>query len=159
MAPKLAAETRNLMKETVKCTEDWDDEIPAMLRDKWLREYLNEFHRNRAVQIKRDVGTRPEKVHINDVLPRSRWQNKVDWMKMMVGQAIASGDIKAALEMRINDEEKDEFKDGVVYDKIPKVLTRGQESPSWNKELYFPIMLCYPLNLAQIMLPHHDACY
>ena len=106
LAPIIAG-TKNLLRETVKCTEDWDDEIPAMLRDKWLREYLNEFHRNRVVQIKRDVGTRPEKVHIEDVLPRSRWQNKVDWMKMIIGQAIASGDIKAALEMLINDEERD----------------------------------------------------
>ena len=45
-------------------------------------------------------------------------------MKMTVGQAIASGDIKPILQMRINDEEKDEFKDGVVYDKIPEVITR-----------------------------------
>ena len=92
---------------------------------------LNEFHRNRVVQIRRgvelnniyhvktealvaDVGTRPEKVQIKDVLPGSRWQNGVDWMKMTVGQAVASGDIKAALEIRINDQEKDEFKDGVV---------------------------------------------
>ena len=103
---------------------------------------LNEFHRNRVVQIRRgvelnniyhvktealvaDVGTRPEKVQIKDVLPGSRWQNGVDWMKMTVGQAVDSGDIKAALEIQINDQEKDEFKDGVVYHKIPEVLTRG----------------------------------
>ena len=40
----------------------------------------------------------------------------MDWMKMTVGQAIASRDIKRALKMRINDEEKDEFKNGVVHD-------------------------------------------
>ena len=48
----------------------------------------------------------------------------IAWKWRTDGQAIASGDIKAALEIWINDEE-DEFKDGVVFDKIPEVLIRG----------------------------------
>ena len=38
------------MRETVRCTEDWDDEIPAMLRDKWLREFLR-LESLRGIQI------------------------------------------------------------------------------------------------------------
>ena len=103
---------------------------------------LNEFHRNRVVQIRRgvelnkmyhvktdllvaDIGTRPEKVRVEDVKPGSRWQSGECWMKMAVNQAITQGSIKPALELRVNDDEKDEFKDGIVYDKIPEVLTRG----------------------------------
>ena len=259
LAPILAG-TKNLMRETVQCTEDWDEEIPTRLRDKWLKEFLrleslrgiafdrpimpvnainsiirlialtdatktnmilgvwggfelpdgtysckliigrsilakdttipkleldgicsganlgwivrnalkgwrfeylqgsdstialcwvtseqlrlNEFHRNRVVQIRRgvelnkmfhvktdvlvaDIGTRPEKVKVEDVMPGSRWQDGETWMRNTVAQAIADGQIKPALELRINDEEKEEFRDGVVFDKIPEVLTRG----------------------------------
>ena len=259
LAPILAG-TKNLMRETVKCTEDWDSEISSMLRDKWLSEFLrleglrgiafdrpimpsnavnskirlialsdatktniilgvwggfelpdgsysckliigrsilakdttipklelegicsganlgwivrtalkgwdfdylqasdstialcwvtseqlrlNEFHRNRVVQIRRgvelnkifhvktdllvaDIGTRPEKVSIEDIMPGSRWHNGEKWMKITVAEAIGQGHIKPALELRVKDEEKDEFKDGIVFDKIPEVLTRG----------------------------------
>ena len=39
LAPVLSG-TKCLMRETVKATEGWDDEIPAGLRDKWLLEFL-----------------------------------------------------------------------------------------------------------------------
>ena len=68
---------------------------------------LNNIYHIKTEALAADVGTRPEKVQIQYVLPESQWQKGFDWMKMMVGQAIASGDIKAVLEMRINDEEKD----------------------------------------------------
>ena len=259
LAPVLAG-TKNLMRDTVKNTDDWDDEVPSWLRDKWLVEFLrleslrgiafnrpimpenavnsvirlitltdatktnimlgvwggfqlpdnsysckliigrsllakdttipkleldaicsganlgwivrsalkgweydyihgsdstialcwvtseqlrlNEFHRNRVVQIRRgveleklfhvktevlvaDIGTRPDKVKIEDVLPGSRWQDGESWMKTSVVQAIAQGCIKPALDLRIREEDKEEFREGVVYDKIPEVLTRG----------------------------------
>ena len=103
---------------------------------------LNEFHRNRVVQIRRgvelskiyhvktdvlvaDIGTRPEKVKIKDVMPGSRWHDGETWMRSTIAQAIAQGQLKPALDLRINEEEKEEFRDGVVFDKIPEVLTRG----------------------------------
>ena len=62
---------------------------------------LNEFHRNRVVQVRRgveleniyhvktdllvaDIGTRPEKVKIEDVMTGSRWHNGEDWMRWTV---------------------------------------------------------------------------
>ena len=103
---------------------------------------LNEFHRNRVVQIRRgielsniyhvktdllaaDVGTRPDRVRVEDIMTGSRWHNGEQWMKTTVAKAIAHGSIKPALDLRVHDEDKEEFKDGVVYDKIPEVLTRG----------------------------------
>ena len=59
---------------------------------------LNNIHHVKKEALVADVDTRREKVQIKDVLTGSRWQNGVDWMKMTVGQAFASGDIKAALE-------------------------------------------------------------
>ena len=103
---------------------------------------LNEFHRNRVVQVRRgveleniyhvktdllvaDVGTRPDKVKVEDVMTGSRWHNGEDWMRWTVGQAVAKGCIKPALSLRMNEEEKDEFKDGIIFEKVPEVLTRG----------------------------------
>ena len=103
---------------------------------------LNEFHRNRVVQIMRgvelenifhvktellvaDVGTRPDRVSVEDVMPGSRWHDGEAWMKLTVGQAIAQGCIKPALDLRMSDDEKDEFKDGIIFEKVPEVLTRG----------------------------------
>ena len=103
---------------------------------------LNEFHRNRVVQVRRgveleniyhvktellvaDVGTRPDRVKVEDVMPGSRWHNGEDWMKLTVAKAIAQGSIKPAMELRVNDEEKDDFKDGIIFEKVPEVLTRG----------------------------------
>ena len=103
---------------------------------------LNEFHRNRVVQVRRgvelkniyhvktdllvaDVGTRPEKVAAQDIMSGSRWHNGEHWMRLTVGKAIANGSIKPALDLRMNDDEKDEFKDGIIFEEVPEVLTRG----------------------------------
>ena len=46
-------------------------------------------------------------------------------MRLTVGKAIANGRIMPALDLRMNDDEKDEFKDGIIFEKVPEVLTRG----------------------------------
>ena len=103
---------------------------------------LSLFHRNRVVQIRRalelenlyhvrtdvmvaDCGTRPDKVSVKDVLVGSRWHNGEDWMSWPVQKAIDEGCIKPALDLRLNDIEKEEFKDGVIFERVPELLTRG----------------------------------
>ena len=103
---------------------------------------LNEFHRNRVIQVRRnvelenifhvktellvaDVGTRPNLVKVQDVMPGSRWHDGEVWMRLSLNEAINSGAIKPALGLRINDDEKDEFKEGIIFDKVPEILTRG----------------------------------
>ena len=103
---------------------------------------LSLFHRNRVVQIRRalelenlyhvrtdvmvaDCGTRPDKVSVKDVLVGSRWHNGEDWMSWPVQKAIDEGCIKPALDLRLNDIEKEEFKDGVIFECVPELLTRG----------------------------------
>ena len=102
------------------------------------------FHRNRANQIKRsvdkkdlfhvrtdanpsDIGTRPEKVTLADVGPGSVWEDGVEWMTMDMDTAMEQGFIKPASSLRINDEQENEFKKGLTFEKVPELLTRGHQ--------------------------------
>ena len=82
------------------------------------------FHKNRVVQIRRgtnledlyhvktefncaDIGTRPSKVDIQDVMPGSVWQVGHYWIKMDIEDATEQGYIKPASELRMTVEEED----------------------------------------------------
>ena len=40
-------------------------------------------------------------------------------------RAIADGVIKPALQLRLNEEDKEDYQEGVIFDKVPELLTRG----------------------------------
>ena len=103
---------------------------------------LSIFHKNRAVQIRRsvqldelfhvrtdvnpsDVGTRPDKVTMSDVGPGSPWESGEAWMTMEIEAAQKLGFIKPAKSLRIRDEQEDDFKKGLTFEKVPELLTRG----------------------------------
>ena len=103
---------------------------------------LAEFHRNIVVQVRRavelpnlfhvktevmvaDCGTRPEKVKVEDVMAGARWHNGEAWMTWPVERSIAEGLIKPALDLKMNEDDRDEFKEGIIFEKVPEVLTRG----------------------------------
>ena len=46
-------------------------------------------------------------------------------MRMDVEEAIECGYIKPAFSLRMTPEEEDDFDKGMVYDKVPEILTRG----------------------------------
>ena len=111
-----------------------------VVRSEQLR--LTEFHRNCVVQIRRgvdldklyhvkteemvsDCGNRPDKVNIEDILEGGRWHSGAPWMKMNLEEAIQNEAIKPALDLRINEEEKDDFKEGIIFEAVPEILTRG----------------------------------
>ena len=99
--------------------------------------------RNRVIQIRRnsdlealyyvgtdhnvaDVGTRPEKITIEDIGPDSRYENGDRWMNLDLTEAIEGGFIKQALDMKAVPEEKiEEFKREFIFEKEPEILTRG----------------------------------
>ena len=100
------------------------------------------FQRNRAIQVRRsmelsslyhvksecnpsDIGTRPEKVKLSDVGPGSRWEEGDPWMKLEIGEALQQKIIKPALELRVKEEEESEFSKGLIFEKVPEILTRG----------------------------------
>ena len=103
---------------------------------------LSMFHRNRVIQIRRgtslddmyhcrtdhnpsDVGTRPAKVTLSDVGPNSRWNNDDEWMTWDLEKAVHAGIIKPVLELRLSKDDEDDFKEGLLLDKEPDILTRG----------------------------------
>ena len=103
---------------------------------------LSLFHRNRCVQIRRgtdleimyhvgsecnpsDVGTRPEAVKDTDVGPSSKWEKGLPWMRGEISDAVDKGILTPISRLRLNDEEQEDFKKGVVYGKTPEILTRG----------------------------------
>ena len=72
-----------------------------------------------------DCGTRPDKVCIEDILPGSKWHTGVTWMSWPLQKAIDDGCIKLATDLRLSDEEQKDFQDGVLFEKVPELLTRG----------------------------------
>ena len=103
---------------------------------------LSLYHRNRANQVKMntdlsklffvrtiynpaDVATRSYKVQEKSVGPDSVWENGHEWMKGSIDDAIEADILKPALELRINDDEEEEFDRGMIFEKSPEILVRG----------------------------------
>ena len=103
---------------------------------------MSTFHRNRVVQIRRsinlknlfhvktkyqpcDIGTRPDKVSADDVGPDSQWFNGLYWMKMDISEAVEQEILVPVDKLRLSDDEKKDFKQGLVIDTEPEVLTYG----------------------------------
>ena len=128
---------------------------------------LSLFHRNRVIQIRRgteldkmfhvgtdhnpaDVGTRPDRVTLDDIKQDSKWISGAQWMRGDVQDAVSKGILKPISELSLNTkEEVDDYHDGCVFDHIPEVLTRGhilnqrrisliQERASYSQYLLLP---------------------
>ena len=46
-------------------------------------------------------------------------------MKLPLEKAIAEGVIKPASSVRVKDEQETEYRRGIIFEKIPEILTRG----------------------------------
>ena len=103
---------------------------------------LSLFHRNRCVQIRRgtdldmlfhvvtecnpaDIGTRPAEVSDEDIGPNGKWEKGLPWMREELDDAIEQGILTPAVDLRMNDDEEDSFKKGLVFEKSQEILTRG----------------------------------
>ena len=104
---------------------------------------LGMWVRNRIIQIRRgtelsdlyhvrtehnvaDIGTRADKVTIEDIGPDSRYENGDEWMKLDIEDAVEQGFIRPALDMMTLPVEKEEdFKKEFLIEKEPEILTRG----------------------------------
>ena len=152
--PKLELEgcnaAANLNWFVRKSLKDWPQEFlqgcDSTIALSWITSEelrLSQFHRNRVGQVRRalvdlgnlyhvrtdvmaaDCGTRPEKVCFEDILPGSKWHNGVPWMCWPLQKAIDEGCIRLATDLRLNDEEQKDFQEGVLFEKMPELLTRG----------------------------------
>ena len=101
------------------------------------------FHRNRVIAVRRntevsqlyhvpskenpaDLGTRPEKVSIEDVGPGSPWETGLSWMHEDLEKAISDGILKPSSDLRLSRDLEDEYSRGLIFDnQIPDIITRG----------------------------------
>ena len=103
---------------------------------------LSLFHRNRVLQIRRgtdlatvyhcksehnpaDCGTRPGKVQMEDIGPESRWENGDEWMTKDISFAVQSGILTSVTDIRIADNDEEDFNKGLVFGDREEILTRG----------------------------------
>ena len=92
---------------------------------------LQVFHQNRVINIRSkinlnklfwvdgkvncaDIGTRPELVSASSVRPGSPWFDGYPWMKHSLDKAEAEGAIKSAELLKLTNDAKKTFKEGVV---------------------------------------------
>ena len=103
---------------------------------------MGTFHRNRVIQIRRsvninnlyhvrtkhqpcDLGTRPEKVRVEDVSPDSPWFNGLPWMRMDIDRAVELEILTPVTKLRLSEDEKIHYKRGLIIDSEPEVITHG----------------------------------
>ena len=140
----------NLSFVVRKALEDWVDSSIIVSDSNialcWItaeHKRLSMFHRNRVIQIRRlsnlnelyhvktkenpsDIGTRPEKVAIDDVGPESVWESGEPWMRGDISTAVDDEILKPVCELRLNKESEEEYSKGILFDsQIPEVITRG----------------------------------
>ena len=132
------------------CLKDWVESFiligDSMITLCWVssdRKRLSLFHKNRVIQVRRgtplenmfhvtsennpaDIGTRPDRVTLDDTKQDSKWISGLEWMRHDIQEAVESGILKPVADVRLNSkEEEDRFHDGCVFDTVPEVLTRG----------------------------------
>ena len=130
----------NLKVILENCLSDWiisfhaftDSEI-ALCWTIYEKTKLTTFVRNRVINIRTkmgveilhhvdgkenptDVGTRPELITSDSVRPGSVWLCGRDWMKLSMNKALESGVIKTAEDIRLTNDKKKTFKEGIAYD-------------------------------------------
>ena len=62
-----------------------------------------------------DVGTRPDKITIDSVLPGSIWLKDHSWMQRSLKVARKEGIIKHIEDIKLNNKNKKKVKDGIVF--------------------------------------------
>ena len=103
---------------------------------------LSLWHRNRVNQVRfntpleklhwvstlsnpSDCGTRSDKITEDCVGPHSVWETGPEWMTGSVKDALDSGILKPASELRIAATEEEEYEKGLVLERTPEILIRG----------------------------------
>ena len=85
----------------------------------------------------------------------SRWEQGDDWMKLPLEDAINQGIIKPATNLRIKDDQETEYRKGIVFEKVPEILTKGhvvnerrvgfiEEIAEFSKYLRLPTKFSFP---------------
>ena len=68
-----------------------------------------------------DVGTRPDLITAESVKPGSVWLSGCEWMKGSLDKAKKEGVIKTVDDIKLSNEKKKSFKEGIAYDSFDEV--------------------------------------
>ena len=96
---------------------------------------LSLFHRNRVVNIRSkvnlnqivhikgsencaDIGTRPNDVTADTVMPGSDWLQGKPWLKLSYDEMIKQGVIKTVSDIKLSNDAKKVMKEGMVFDQF-----------------------------------------
>ena len=125
-----------------RALKDWIDEIYigcdseiALAWTIYENVKLNVFHRHRVNNIRSkvrleqlhhvqgiencaDVGTRPDNVNVECLLPGAPWLSGREWMKVPHEEALAKGVIKSVKDIKLTNEAKKQMKEGIVFDQF-----------------------------------------
>ena len=142
----------NLLWICRRALEDWLEDF-SLLGDSvialcWVtseKKRLSLFHRNRCNQVRMntpmeklfhirteynpaDLGTRPSKVQDSDIGPDSVWEKGLDWMRSDLTDVLETGIMTPAANLRLKDDEENEFEKGLIFEKCPEILVRGHSA-------------------------------
>ena len=100
------------------------------IRSKVNLEHL--FHVQTAENIA-DTGTRPDLLTVEMLKPGSEWLDGKEWMKRSVGEAIDMGVIKSTAEIKLNNDAKKVFKEGIIYEDFENFATVNNNMSHFTK--------------------------
>lgn len=133
-----------------------DSEI-AICWTVYERVKLTTFVRNRVINIRTkmgldllhhvdgkenptDVGTRPELITSDSVRPGSIWMKGKPWMQMSIDKAKDLGIIKTVEDIKLSNDNKKVFKEGIVYDTFEEAdpsIFAASKGASFDKQKLF----------------------
>ena len=135
----LAANVKIIVERAL---EDWIDKIfiggdseIALAWTIYENVKLNVFHRNRVNNIRSkvsldqlhhvqgpencsDIGTRPDSVKLESVMPGSEWLDGREWLRKTYEEAVADGVIKSVHDIKLTNDAKKTMKEGIIFDQF-----------------------------------------
>ena len=69
-----------------------------------------------------DIGTRPDYVTAEILKPGSDWLNGIEWMTQPVEKAKESGIIKSTKDIKLDNDSRKVFKEGVIFEEFENVM-------------------------------------
>ena len=114
---------------------------------------ITELYHVVGKQMIADTGTRPDLLKPEHILPGSDWCEGKDWMKLSIEDALRSGAIKSVRDIKMDNEAKKAFKEGVIQDSSLNVASKESkvsisskvlEREKFSNYLISPLLWSYP---------------
>ena len=86
-----------------------------------------------------DVGTRPDLLTTDMIMPDSEWIKGKSWMNLPITEAVNLGVIKSVKDIKLSNDAKKVFKEGIVFDSMEDILDTNTKN-SVNHGFHPPAM-------------------